>query len=391
MTYTRSELNEIVEKAHVEQAEKPRIVEKPTFSGVSWNWLGLIRYQFKKNAEILAILCAFFVFTEGIIIVKRPNLWWIPLTISLCLFFLVFAWNNCKYVLKSLLSTAVMIVVCAFQMIFATAYMADPNKGLLLPSSTVCSFFIFLSLSYLIDRNISRWNAAIVGCLFAFSASYGFIQYGLIPSIIANCVTIFALSLGYMLLRGIFSRRSSNMPKNSGVSNDYVTQKIVRATETAYETRIFKDKKQPFYLLLPKKEENSEDSGKTEKTIAILPLDFENPILPSAKTHIGLTYSHRRIGGYFYKLAARVRNLTDPSVIILFGDVKGGLNRYDIISIDLVDTQNQLNIGLIDLSTKARIINSDITSISKRFIYPTLKPKTVAKLRKNTEPVTEKD
>lgn len=328
----------------------------------------------KKNAEALYILLSFFILTEGVALTKFTSYFWLPIVISLALLAITISWKNYKFIIKSAVSFAILLGVSAFQMIFATAYSRNPNIGLLVPAATVCSYFVFICISYMIDTNVSRWNSASIGCMFAFVSSYFFLMGGIIPSAFASMLTLMVLGCIWMLIRNRFSSRASNMPKRSRIIDSYQFRKINDSLSADYDVEAFEKCKYPFYVFLPK---NDNESG---KVIILLPLEFTTHIVNSLKR--GLTYNNRKVGDYFYRVASYCKSRVCSDAVVLFGDFSGILKTYDIVGVEIADSSEKLNIGLINLSNGRRRIRNDIITMINRFIYPAINSNTIQKLKK---------
>ena len=67
---------------------------------------------------------------------------------------------------------------------------------------------------------------------------------------------------------------------------------------------------------------------------------------------------------------------------MLFGDFSGILKTYDIVGVEIADSSEKLNIGLINLSNGRRRIRNDIITMINRFIYPAINSNTIQKLKK---------
>lgn len=344
-----------------------------------------VRMFLKRNAEMLYILLALFVFAEGIAITKMPRWWWIPIAGGLAMLALAVAWRSSKSILKAMLSLCVLAVAAAFQMLFATAYTGLPDVAVLVPATLVCSYFIFISVSYMMDTNVSRWGAGCMGVLAGFIASYGSIAGGIMPSCIGAGVGMMLGGIIWMHVRNIWQRRSQGMPLRPRVLDGNKTRLLKDALKDDYDVIEYTKGKYPFWMLLPK-------DGRKDKMAVIQPLDFQTHLVDSASR--GLTYRHRRVGEYFYKVASYCRSRTDPNAVIMFADCTGALKMHDIIGIELADSNEPYHVGLVDISNKERTVRNDIIETMNRFVYPVASERTIRRLRSyanNDDKRKEKD
>lgn len=345
---------------------------KTSENSITVSIITAIKIFLKKNAEMLYILLALFIFTEGIAITKLTKWWWVPIIGAIIMLTIMVAWKSSKVMLKALFSIIVLAFVIAFQMLFATAYTMTPTVAVLIPAVELSSYFIFISISYMIDTNVSRWGAAGMGAISGFIASYGFLSGGVIPSCLGAAFGTILGGIVWMYARNMWQRRSANMPLPPRVLDSSKTNHLKEALKDDYDVITYEKGKYPFWILLPK--ENEKD-----KIAVIQPLDFKTHIVDSAKR--GLTYRHRRIGEYLYKMASYDRSKTDSNAVIMFADCTGTLKIHDIIGIELADSNDQYHVALVDLSNNSRTVRNDIIETMNRFIYPTASEKTITSLR----------
>lgn len=341
----------------------------------TWKHHGLrygLRIFMKRNSEMLYIVLALFIFTEGIALFKFTSFWWVPLIAFIGIMALMIAWKSTKSVIKSVISIIVLGLCLAFQMMFASSFSNSAITGLLLPSITLCAFFIFICISYMIDTNVSRWTAAMMGTVAAFMISYGFLFFGLIPSSIASAASMLLFGLLWMFGRNAFQRRSSKMPARPTSLDSTHSMKIHEALSDDFDVIDYDKCKYPFYVLLPK----DSDTG---KIVILQPLDFTTRIVESARR--GLIYHNRRIGEYLYRVASYARSRIDENAIVLICDWSGQLKTYDILGIEMSDSNNRYNIGLINMSRSRKNVRNDIIGMVNRFVYPAAKKRTVNRLR----------
>ena len=57
------------------------------------------------------------------------------------------------------------------------------------------------------------------------------------------------------------------------------------------------------------------------------------------------------------------------------------MKTYDIIGIEMSDSNNRYNIGLINMSRSRKNVRNDIIGMVNRFVYPAAKKRTVNRLR----------
>ena len=331
-----------------------------------------VRMFLKRNAEMLYILLALFIFTEGIALTKLPRWWWVPVVGDLAVLALIIAWRSSKSILKALFSFCVLVFATAFQMLFATAYTGLPNVGVLVPATMVCAYFIFISISYMIDTNVSRWGAGGMGVLAGFIASYGLIAGGIIPSCIGAGAGMILGGIIWMHARNLWQRRSYNMPLRPRTLDGSKTKLLRDSLKNDYDVLEYTKGRYPFWMLLPK-------NGGKDKIAVIQPLGFQTHLVDSAKR--GLTYRHRRIGEYFYKVASYCRSRTDSNAVIMFADCSGTLKIHDIIGIEMADSNDPYHVGLVDISNRQRTVRNDIIETMNRFVYPVANERTIRRLR----------
>lgn len=340
------------------------------------NYITTLRLFMKKNSGVLYTLLALFILTEGIALSKFTNYWWIPLIAMLALTAITFVWLTSKVIVKAMISLAALVVTASFQMLFATAFSTVPVQAMIVPASTVCAFFVFICISYLIDTNVSRWMAAIDGCVMAFIASYVFISYGLIPSSIAGIAGMIIGGIAWMLMKNAWQRRTGTMPARPRTLDSNKTIAIRDAMKNDYDFVSYDKCRYPFYVLLPK-EDNADNDN---RVIVIQPLDFKTNLVSSAKR--GLIYHYRKVGEYFYRVASYCRSRVDSNAIILFGDTTGTLTTHEIVGIDMADSAHAYNVGIVDISTGRRRMREDINAMIARFDYPDASDRTLRRIRK---------
>lgn len=345
---------------------------KAALAGLSWG--STLRLFIRKNSEMLSILLALFILTEGIAVFKFTKYWWVPVIVIGGLTILTFLWKNSKATLKAIIAIIIMAVVISFQMLFGTSYSMSSVEAIIIPAFTMSAFFIFICISYLIDTNVSRWSASIAGLILGFILSYAFITLGLFMSALASAIGIILGGIIWMLTNNMVARRTGSMPARPRMLQSNQTSLLRESLKNDYDVIEYTKCKYPFYILL--------DKNKPDDTNVIImqPLEFRTAIVESSKR--GLVYHHRKIGEYFYRVATYSRSRTDSNAIILFGDWSGTLKKYDIIGIDMVDSNNVYSIGLINMSQGRKRIKKDITDMISRFSYPHARKGNIKRIKK---------
>lgn len=346
---------------------------KAALAGLSWT--STLRLFIKKNSEMLSILLALFILTEGIAVVKFTQYWWIPVIVIGGLTILTFLWKNSKATLKAIIAIIIMAVVISFQMLFGTSYSMSSVQAIIIPAFTMSAFFIFICISYMIDTNVSRWSAVISGLILGFIFSYAFITLGLFMSALMSAVGIILGGIIWMFTNNMVARRTGSMPARPKMLQSNQTSLLKESLRNDYDVIEYTKCKYPFYILLDKNKPDDDTN-----VIIMQPLEFKTAIIESSKR--GLVYHHRKIGEYFYKVATYSRSRTDSNAIILFGDWSGTLKKYGIIGIDMVDSNNVYSIGLINMSQGRKRIRKDITDMISRFSYPHARKGNIKRIKK---------